>query len=336
LTLKPRTNFILTTLQKEQIKENLIRSRNVLTIIPEIVDPDFEYITMIGRIAYDPNRTSRTADEILTLVKAAISDYNDAELKRFDSTFRKSKLQSYIENAERSITGSDIQVYLQKRQILNFGVAENLRIRFNVPLRKGDYISKLYTFPEAQVFDLTNILRDVFVEEVPESFTGIEQILIENPGINYTSVPNINIRGDGIGASARAKIVNGRISEITVVDKGSNYSRAEIVIEGGGGTEATATPVLEARNGTLRTFYFKDNGEKVIINDNAGTIDYNTGEVFLQSFNVQSLVENDFYLNDVLTFNIPSQSEIILPLRNRIISIDEGDPFAIQLRVEAE
>jgi hypothetical protein len=336
LSLKPRTNFILTTLQKEQIKENLIRSRNVLTIIPEIVDPDYEYVTMIGRITYDSNRTSRTADEILTLVKAAISDYNDAELKRFDSTFRKSKLQSYIENAERSITGSDIQVYLQKRQILNFGVAENLRIKFNVPLRKGDYISKLYTFPEAKVFDLTNILRNVFVEEVPESFTGIEQIVIENPGINYTSVPNINIRGDGIGASARAKIVNGRISEITVVDKGSNYSRAEIVIEGGGGTEATATPVLEARNGTLRTFYFKDNGEKVIINDNAGTIDYNTGEVFLQSFNVQSLVENDFYPNDVLTFNIPSQSEIILPLRNRIISIDEGDPFAIQLRVEAE
>lgn len=336
MSLKPKTNFILTTLQKEQIKENLIRSRNVLTIIPEIVDPDFEYVTMIGRVTYDPNRTSRTADEILTLVKAAISDYNDRELKRFDSTFRKSKLQSYIENAESSITGSDIQVYLQKRQILRFGVAENLRIRFNVPLRKGDYISKLYTFPEARVFDLTNILRNVFVEEVPESFTGVESIIIENPGINYTSAPNINIRGDGIGASARAKIVNGRISEITVVNKGSNYTRAEIIIEGGGGTEATATPVLEARNGTLRTFYFKDNGEKVVINENAGTIDYNTGELFLQSFNAQSLVDNDFYQPDELTFNIPAQSEIIPPLRNRIISIDEGDPFAIQLRVEVE
>jgi len=336
LSLKPKTNFILTTLQKEQIKENLIRSRNVLTIIPEIVDPDFEYVTMLGRVTYNPNKTSRTADEILTSVKAAISDYNNAELKRFDSTFRKSKLQNYIENADSSITGSDIQVYLQKRQILNFGVAENLRIRFNVPLRKGDYISKLYTFPEARVFDLTNILRNVFVEEVPESFTGVESIIIENPGINYTTAPTINIRGDGIGASARAKIVNGRISEITVVDKGTNYTRANIVIEGGGGTEATATPVLEARSGTLRTFYYKDNGEKVIINNNAGTIDYNTGEIFLQSFTVQSLVENDFYQADELTFNIPSQSEIILPLRNRIISIDEGDPFAIQLRVEAE
>jgi hypothetical protein len=336
LSLKPKTNYILTTLQKEQIKENLIRSRNVMTIIPEIVDPDYEYITMTGKVTYNPSKTSRTSEEILTLVKAAVSDYNSKELKRFDSIFRKSKLQSYIESAERSITGSDIQVYLQKRQILNLGVKENLRIKFNVPLRKGDYISKLYTFPEAKVFDLTNILRDVFVEEVPESFTGIEQIVVENPGMNYTTTPTVNIRGDGIGASAIAKIVNGRVSTITIVDKGINYSRANIVIEGGGGTEATATAILEAKNGTLRTFYLKSNGEKVIINNNAGTIDYNTGEIFLESFNAQSLVANDYYPDDELTFNIPAQSEIIPPLRNRILSIDEGDPFAIQLITEAE
>ena len=336
LSLKPKTNYILTTLQKEQIKENLIRSRNVMTIIPEIVDPDYEYITMTGKVTYNPSKTSRTSEEILTLVKAAVSDYNSKELKRFDSIFRKSKLQSYIESAERSITGSDIQVYLQKRQILNLGVKENLRIKFNVPLRKGDYISKLYTFPEAKVFDLTNILRDVFVEEVPESFTGIEQIVVENPGMNYTTTPTVNIRGDGIGASAIAKIVNGRVSTITIVDKGINYSRANIVIEGGGGTEAAATAILEAKNGTLRTFYLKSNGEKVIINNNAGTIDYNTGEIFLESFNAQSLVANDYYPADELTFNIPAQSEIIPPLRNRILSIDEGDPFAIQLITEAE
>jgi len=336
LSLKPRTNYVLTTLQKEQIKENLIRSRNVLTIIPEIIDPDYEYITIIGKITYNPSKTSLTADEILTLVRAAITDYNNAELKRFDSVFRKSKLQNYMENAERSITGSDIQIYLQKRHILTLGTSENVRVKFNVPLRKGDYVSKLFTFPEAKVYDLTNILRNVYVEEVPESFTGVEEIVIENPGINYTSTPTIRISGDGIGAAATAKIVNGRISTITVTNRGTNYSRATVYIEGGGGSEATATAMLEARTGVLRTFYYEQNGEKVIINPNAGTIDYDTGEIFLESFNAQSLVENDFYPADVLTFNIPSQGEIIMPLRNRIISFDEGDPFALQLTLEAE
>ena len=307
-----------------------------MTIIPEIIDPDYEYITIIGKITYNPSKTSLTADEILTLVRAAITDYNNAELKRFDSVFRKSKLQNYMENAERSITGSDIQIYLQKRHILTLGTSENVRVKFNVPLRKGDYVSKLFTFPEAKVYDLTNILRNVYVEEVPESFTGVEEIVIENPGINYTSTPTIRISGDGIGAAATAKIVNGRISTITVTNRGTNYSRATVYIEGGGGSEATATAMLEARTGVLRTFYYEQNGEKVIINPNAGTIDYDTGEIFLESFNAQSLVENDFYPADVLTFNIPSQSEIIMPLRNRIISFDEGDPFALQLTLEAE
>lgn len=336
LSLKPKTNYILTTLQKEQIKENLIRSRNVLTIIPEIVDPDYEYITIVGKVTYNPSKTTRSAEEIATLVRAAISDYNNKELKRFDSIFRKSKLQNYMENAERSITGSDIQIYLQKRHILTLGAKENVRVKFNVPLRKGDYTSKLFTFPEARVYDLTNILRNVYIEETPESFTGVEQIVIENPGINYTSAPTVEIRGDGVGASARATIVNGRISKIDVISKGSNYTRANVILIGGGGSEATASAVLEARTGTLRTYYFKSDGEKVIVNANAGTIDYNTGEIFLESFNAQSLAPNDFYPSDELTFNIPSQSEIIMPLRNRIISYDEGDPFAIQLSVEAE
>ena len=336
LSLKPRTNYILTTLQKEQVKESLIRSRNVMTIIPEIVDPDYEYVTMIGRITYNSSKTTRTADQIATLVKAAISDYNDAELQRFDSVFRKSKLQSYMESAEPSITGSDIEIYLQKRHIVNLGKTENVRIKFNVSLRKGDYASKLFIYPQCRVRDLTGTLRNVFIEETPESFTGIESISIENPGINYITAPTITIRGDGIGATATAVLVNRKISQIIITNKGVNYTRATVSIEGGGGSEAQASASLESRTGILRSYYFKENGEKVIVNDNVGTINYDSGEIFLESFTVESLVSNDFYASDVLTFNVPSQSEIVEPIRNRIISIDEGDPFAIQLSVEAE
>lgn len=336
LSLKPRTNFILTTKQKEDIKENLIKSRNVLTIIPEIVDPDYEYITMICRVLYNPKKTTRTSEEIATLVRAAISDYSDRELNRFDSTFRASKLQAYIENAEKSITGSDLSIYMQKRVILDFNNKQNIRVRFNLPLKKGDYSARLFSFPETQVKDLEGITRSVFFEEVPEAFTGVENIVIENPGVNYTSPPTINIRGDGIGATAVAKVVNGKISTITITNRGSNYNRATVSIEGGGGSEATATAVLEARTGTIRTFYFKANGEKVVVNENAGSIDYNTGEIFLQELTPISLTANDFYPDDTLTFNVPAQSEIIPPLRNRILSIDEGDAYAIQLSVEAE
>lgn len=336
MSLKPRTNFILTTAQKEEIKDTLIRTRNVLTIIPEIIDPDFEYVTLVCKVKYEPRKTTLTADQISTLVLAAISDYNDRELERFDSVFRESKLQSYIENAERSITGSDLEIYLQKRVILQFNKAQNLRVRFDVPLRKGDFLAKLFTFPEIQLKDLEGITRNAFIEEVPESFTGVEAITIENPGRNYSSTPTVNIRGDGIGASAVAKVINGKISTIEITNKGTNYNRAIISIEGGGGTEASATAVLEAKTGTLRTFYYRPNGEKVILNANAGTIDYSIGEIFLENFNPVSLTANDYYPDDVFTFNVPSQDEIIYPLRNRVLLIDESDSYAIQLIIEPE
>lgn len=336
LSLKPKLNFVLTTTQKEEIKELLIKNRNVLTIIPEIIDPDYEYVTITGKITYKANETTRTAEEILTLVKAAISDYNDRELKRFNSVFRKSKLQNYIENADPSISGSDLTVYLQKRQILALGKSQNVRIKYNLPLRKGDYISRLYSYPEVEINDVTGVPRKCFIEEVPESFTGIESISVVNPGINYISEPTINISGDGVGAKAKATVVNGKILSIQVTDPGNNYTKASITISGGGGTEAAAVAVLEARVGTLRTYYFKTNGEKVIVNNKAGTIDYDTGEITIDAFFPISLTTNNYYPSDVLTFNIPSQSEIINPLRNRIISVDEGDPFAIQLSVVAE
>ena len=336
ISLKPTTNYILTTKQKEEIKETLIRNRNVMTIIPEIVDPDYEYVTMVCDVKYNPQKTSLSQGEITELVLAAISDYNERELKRFNSVFRQSKLQQYIENAERSITGSNIVIYLQKREILDFTQAKNLSIKFNLPLRKGDYLAKLYTFPEIQMKDLEGQTHNVFIEEVPESFTGVESISIENPGRGYTTAPTVTITGDGIGATAVAKIVSGKISNITLTNKGSNYNKATVSIDGGNGVEGAASAVLEQQTGILRIFYYKPNGEKVIINDSAGTINYVTGEITLESFKPISLTENDYYPSDTLTFNIPAESQIITPIRNRIISIDEGDSYAIQLSVEPE
>jgi hypothetical protein len=219
---------------------------------------------------------------------------------------------------------------------LDFNETKNVTVKFNLPLRKGDYLAKLYTFPDIQMRDLAGQLHNVYIEEVPESFTGVEAIAIENPGRNYTSEPTVTITGDGLGASAKAKIVNGKIASITVVDRGTNYTKATVAINGGGGTEGAASAILEARTGTLRTYYYKPNGEKVVVNANAGTINYDTGEIFLEAFRPESLTENDYYPNDTLTFNVPSESQIITPIRNRIISIDEGDSYAIQLSVEPE
>lgn len=336
LALKTKENYYLTASEKEAIKENLISNRNVMTVIPELVDPDYTYILIRGDVKYNPSLTSLSATDIRSYVRATILDYETNELNRFDSTFRKSKMQNYIENAEKSITGSDIKVYLQKRVLLDRTQAKRYIIETNFPIKKGDFNNRIYSYPQITVKDTGGIDRLVFFEEVPAYFTGVDSISIINPGINYSSAPTVTITGDGSGATAVAKIASGRITSIEVTNKGSNYTRASISISGGGGSEASAEVKLESKFGKLRTYYTKSNGEKVIVNEEAGDINYETGSISISSLSTSGAVENDFYDTDILTMNLPIDKEIITPLRNRIITIDQNDPLSTQIEIISE
>lgn len=336
MSLKTRGYFTLTNVEKEEISNTIIRNRSVLTVDPTIVDPEYVFMLIRGKIRYNPNLTTRSQGQILNLIKESIYNYAVTELYTFKSTFKLSKLQTYIEQSEPSITSSDIDIFLQRRVKLEIGDRNNYIISFNTPLRKGDYVFRLFTYPTVGIVDVTNAKREVLFEEVPESFTGVDSIEIQAPGINYASGSTITITGDGTGATAEAIIVNGRIVKVNVTNPGINYSRAFVAINDESGSGAVLNIKLRATRGTLRTYYYKSNGEKVIVNDNAGTIDYSTGRVTLDSLNPASMVSNDFYDQNVLTVNVVPEQGVIEPLRNRILAIDTNNIQAIQLEMVPE
>lgn len=335
LSVKTKDNSILSNVEKERIKEELISNRNIMTVIPEIVDPEITYLSIRGSVVYDPNISNLKDSDIRNLATAAIIDYEERELYQFNSTFRKSKLQNRIESVDRSVTGSDIRVYLQKRLLIDPTQTKKYTIKTNFPIKKGDFTNKISSYPQLSVYDAGGILRSVFFEEVPSAFTGVDGIDIVNPGINYTSVPTVTIFGDGTGARAEARITAGRISSIVMLDPGINYTRATVSITGGGGSEATAVARLESKFGKLRTYYTKTNGEKVIVNNDAGAVNYETGLIELNPVRNDGTVENDFYDENILTLNLPIDREIITPLRNRVLTIDQNDPTSIQLDIIA-
>jgi hypothetical protein len=335
LSLKTKQNYFLSNLEKENIKNTLISNRNVLTVIPEIIDPDYTYITIKGSVYYNPSLTSLSAEQIKQYVYAAITDYTNNELNGFTSTFRKSKLQNYIEQSEPSITASDLKVYLQKRVYLNSYTTSQYSINVNFPIKKGDYNNQIYTYPTIRVLDSSNNERTVLFEEVPSAFTGIDSISITNPGINYAVAPSITIVGDGQGATATASVAGGKIISITLTNKGSNYTKATVVIDGVG-SGAVAIANLESKRGILRMYYSLPTGEKIIVNPSVGTIDYLAGSIVIPSLYTTGSTQNSFYDTDVLTFNLPIDSDVITPLRNRILTIDGNDGRAIQIDIKAE
>jgi hypothetical protein len=331
MSIKTKGYYTLTQLEKENIKDELIRKRNALTIVPEIIDPDFVFLLIRGTVSYTPSRTSKTEGQLQSAIREAIYKYANEELYTFKSTFKLAKLQAYIEAADPSINASDIKIFLQNRKKLKRRLNATYTVNFNAPIRKGDYLQKIFTYPEIRVLDSNSIERDVVFEETPESFTGIREVQIINAGINYTSGATITVTGDGAGAILQPVIVRGRVVSVEVISPGANYTRAFATIVDEEGSEAVLSVKLSSNFGTLRSYYFKENGEKIIVNPNAGEIDYTLGKITLNSLFPISVISNPFYDRDVLTINVVPNQNVIDPLRNRIVAIDTNNEQAIQL-----
>lgn len=79
---------------------------------------------------------------------------------------------------------------------------------------------------------------------------GIERIEMVTPGTDpYETNPLITITGDGSGAAATAVRVSNLLSTVTVTAKGTDYTVADLVVSGGGGTGATARAVITPPKG---------------------------------------------------------------------------------------
>lgn len=337
VSMKPKSGYVISDIEKDRIINELISNRNVVTVLPEIVDPNYLYLKFEITVNYDKNKTISDELTLANLVKTVVNSYNDSELENFNSTYRTSKLENQIMFAESSFLGSDVKTVVQKRFEPTLNTSKNYTIDFNIPLSRGLYSDKLYSYPTFSILDSLGISRDASIEETPLSFTGIESFAVTNSGSGYSDSPTITITGDGSGASAKAVVVNGKIISINVVNRGSNYTGAVVTITDSTGSGATAIATLSSAIGTLRSYYIQQTtGEKIIINENFGDINYQTGRINIYNFRPLSISSNPNYASGVLTLNMYPLEPTIHPLRNRLLSIDAEDPTAILIDMESE
>lgn len=84
-------------------------------------------------------------------------------------------------------------------------------------------------------------------------FGSIETVFVTHPGSGYdaNTPPTITITGDGDGATAIATVNTSTtgIERITITNKGSEYTFANVSIESSGANSATARPILSPPGG---------------------------------------------------------------------------------------
>ena len=129
-SIKPTGATALTAAQKSQIITEVLKPRNVVSITPEIVDPEYIHVAVNSAVYYNPRLTTRSAADIKAIVEGIIKNYNTTDLEKFDSVFRISKLSRLIDASESGIVSNITKVTLHKPVSPVYGV--NSQYKFNI------------------------------------------------------------------------------------------------------------------------------------------------------------------------------------------------------------
>lgn len=115
ICIKPTNANKLTNLEKQFVINSVIERKNVVSITPEIVDPEYIDVDVKCFVYYNPRQTSKTPSQLSTIVKDEIIRYDDEELQKFDGVLRFSKLSRVIDSSDLSIVSNTTRLTIRRQ-----------------------------------------------------------------------------------------------------------------------------------------------------------------------------------------------------------------------------
>lgn len=172
--------------RKNEFRRYLI-DKTPLTIEPIFVSPEFMYVDTEAHIYYSYKQTNKSEAELESLIRTAISDYNEINLNVFGATLRTSKLITAIDNVDDAILSNSLIL----KAIIEYSppllLPQNPTFKFGSPLIKPYPFTNLTGFSDFK----PSITSSVF------SYNGVCALIQDN--------------GSGIIQIISSDIVNTRI-----------------------------------------------------------------------------------------------------------------------------
>lgn len=141
ISFKPKNGFRITNAVKQEILTNILETKNILTVIPEIVDADYTFIQIDTSVLYNAKRTIYTSAELKSLILDKIMSYNSEELIKFGTRFSYSKFVNEIDKTDNSIIANYTLIKLRKTVNVNIDVTSTYTIDFQNTLRASTFRS---------------------------------------------------------------------------------------------------------------------------------------------------------------------------------------------------
>jgi len=186
ISLKPYEGYAVSESVKEQIRTAILSSKKVLAITPEFVDPDYMYINVNTRVAYDPKLTTLSSNDIKGLIITSINNYFSGNLQQFSEDFEYSRFVNAIDNTNTSILNNITVINLQRRLIpvvgVNYSYTDSESIKFRTAIQPGTVRSTRFNV------SIDDVIYPAIIKDVPStnpnSLIGTGTLKLYNPDTN--------------------------------------------------------------------------------------------------------------------------------------------------------
>ena len=153
IAIKPTGNAMYSTATKDDIKTSILKKTNVVTVIPELVDPIYYYVLVDTVVNYDPVTLMTTEDSLKATIDSIINSYFSTELQKFDQKFRYSVLTKKIDNTSQAVRNSKTTIKYQLRVTPStLATASTYTLEYGNGLTKGSLTSTAFTTSDGNTY----------------------------------------------------------------------------------------------------------------------------------------------------------------------------------------
>jgi hypothetical protein len=141
ISIKPVDGYVVTQTTKALVISNILRPYNIVSVIPEIVDPIYIFIIVNCVVKYNPSITANTPGDIAGEAYNAILAYAQTNLDQFELELRYSRLLAAIDGADQSITNNLTTIQMKSVFQPALNIVANYQFAMNNPITPGTLTS---------------------------------------------------------------------------------------------------------------------------------------------------------------------------------------------------
>lgn len=168
VSIKPVGAKKLSVLEKLAIEKNVLSKKNMLTIIPKIVDPEYIYIILDMTVRYNSLKAKITPSILETIMRLRIDTFAANTLQKFGRDFRLSTFLTYMDASNGMISSSSANLKLQKRIEPILGKSYPYTIKFDNALFHP--IAGYPSILSSSAFGYTDLLSSAIVKPTVEAY----------------------------------------------------------------------------------------------------------------------------------------------------------------------